>query len=179
MNHIYQGMHGWFNYSKLYLHALNRSNQSATFVEVGTWQGKSAAFMAVELINSKKNIKLHCVDAWDPALDADLANTDMISAYNTCCKNLTPFVCAGVLQIHRGRSVDMAAKFDDHSVDFVFIDGAHDFESVAADIKAWIPKVSDHGMLAGHDIKRESVQSALRIFGINYKVMGSCWYIEY
>lgn len=179
MNHVFQGMHGWFNYSNLYLYALSRCGQSATFVEIGTWQGKSAAFMAVEIINSKKSIKLHCVDAWDQALDVDLSNADMEAAYNACYKNLTPFVCVGVLQIHRGKSVDVASEFDDRSVDFVFIDGAHDLVSVAADIKAWLPKLSDSGMLAGHDIKRESVQQALRIFGINYKVMGSCWYIEY
>lgn len=34
---------------------------------------------------------------------------------------------------------------------FVYIDGAHDYESVAADLAAWWPVVSPDGILAGHD----------------------------
>lgn len=49
-------------------------------------------------------------------------------------------------------SVGAAKLFADGSIDFVYVDAAHDRASVAADIAAWWPKVSEHGILAGHDL---------------------------
>jgi hypothetical protein len=39
----------------------------------------------------------------------------------------------------------------DSSLDLVFIDAIHLYEDVRADIAAWLPKVSDNGVLAGDD----------------------------
>lgn len=36
-------------------------------------------------------------------------------------------------------------------VDFIYIDAAHDYESVTNDLEAWWPLVSEIGVLAGHD----------------------------
>lgn len=38
-----------------------------------------------------------------------------------------------------------------HPLDFVYIDGAHDYEHVMQDIAIWWPLVGDTGILAGHD----------------------------
>ena len=40
------------------------SYDNAHFVEVGTWQGNSAAYMAVEILNSGKNIQFDVYDIW-------------------------------------------------------------------------------------------------------------------
>ena len=55
------------------------------------------------------------------------------------------------VRLVRMGSVEAAGIFADGSVDLVYIDAAHDYESVAADLAAWWPKVSDRGILAGHD----------------------------
>jgi len=47
--------------------------------------------------------------------------------------------------------VDAARSFNDESLDFVFIDAAHDYESVRADVRAWYPKVKTGGVIAGDD----------------------------
>jgi len=39
----------------------------------------------------------------------------------------------------------------DGSLDFVFIDGAHDYEAVKRDIIDWAPKVRKGGIVSGHD----------------------------
>lgn len=38
-----------------------------------------------------------------------------------------------------------------HSLDFVYLDARHDYESVVEDLEAWFDKVRPGGILAGHD----------------------------
>jgi hypothetical protein len=48
---------------------------------------------------------------------------------------------------------DGVAKFiNDESLDFVYIDAAHDYHSVSRDLTAWIPKVRKGGWVCGHDL---------------------------
>ncbi|NQV27646.1 MAG: class I SAM-dependent methyltransferase [Rhodopirellula sp.] len=48
-------------------------------------------------------------------------------------------------------SIPASTLFPDQSLCFAFIDGAHDYQSVLADLQAWWPKIRHHGMLCGHD----------------------------
>jgi hypothetical protein len=47
-------------------------------------------------------------------------------------------------------SVNFAKKINE-TVELVFIDGAHDYQSVSDDFAAWYPKVIDGGVMAFHD----------------------------
>jgi hypothetical protein len=51
----------------------------------------------------------------------------------------------------RGLSSDMASRFEDGSLDLVYIDGNHAYEWVKEDIELWWPKLRKGGVLAGHD----------------------------
>jgi hypothetical protein len=55
------------------------------------------------------------------------------------------------LRIIRLPSLETAPLFKDGYFDLVFIDGDHSYDAVIANIKAWIPKVRDGGILCGHD----------------------------
>lgn len=47
---------------------------------------------------------------------------------------------------------EQAAKvISDGSLDFVYLDARHDYESVKEDIGLWYPKVKQGGIIAGHD----------------------------
>ncbi|CAE8626986.1 unnamed protein product [Polarella glacialis] len=48
-------------------------------------------------------------------------------------------------------SVEAAQWLGRNSLDMVFVDGDHRYESVLVDINAWWPKVKPGGILAGHD----------------------------
>lgn len=61
-----------------------------------------------------------------------------------------------------GDSVKMAEQVKDASVDFVFIDADHHYESVLADIYAWTPKVRLGGWLGGHDLNEMGVRMAVQ-----------------
>lgn len=47
-------------------------------------------------------------------------------------------------------------------IDFVYIDGAHDYYNVKTDIKVWWSRLTSKGMLAGHDFDLKSVQNVLQ-----------------
>ena len=66
MDHFYMniGQNDWFTYPKLYSEIVQKFPTNSHFVEVGVWEGKSAAFMAVEILNSGKQIRFDCVDIW-------------------------------------------------------------------------------------------------------------------
>lgn len=51
----------------------------------------------------------------------------------------------------RASSADAAGWFYPDGLDFVYIDAAHDHESVRKDLDAWWPAVAPGGILAGHD----------------------------
>ena len=48
-------------------------------------------------------------------------------------------------------SVAASQQFAEQSLDFVYIDADHSYESCLADITAWHPKIRDGGILSGHD----------------------------
>jgi len=53
--------------------------------------------------------------------------------------------------IFKGLSVDMAAQIPDNSLELVYLDGAHYYSGVLADLKAYYPKLKPGGIMAGHD----------------------------
>jgi len=62
----------------------------------------------------------------------------------------------------RMMSIDAAKLYENNSLDFVLIDGAHDYESVCNDIEAWLPKIKKGGVLAGDDWPYPGIQAAVR-----------------
>lgn len=57
------------------------------------------------------------------------------------------------VSIIRKPSVEAAQEIADGSLDLAFIDGAHDYNNVKADIAAWFPKIRPGGFLSGHDYR--------------------------
>lgn len=48
-------------------------------------------------------------------------------------------------------SVPASVGFKDESLDFVYIDGNHDFQNVVNDLAVWSKKVRKGGIISGHD----------------------------
>lgn len=51
----------------------------------------------------------------------------------------------------REESVNAAKQIKDNSLDGVYLDAVHDFPNTLNDIYAWLPKVKENGIIAGHD----------------------------
>lgn len=139
-SHFYESIQGQFDFQDIYEQAVQEAHDGSRFVEVGSWLGRPAAFMAVEIANSGKKIDFYTVA------------TDGASVREAFDSNMERGGVGGVVTPIEAPSVDAAAKFADGSLDFVFIDAPRDFVNVFADVRAWYPKVKPGGVIAGHDI---------------------------
>jgi len=151
----HKNIFGWFAYGDLYSHVVNKATDNSHFVEIGALLGKSSFFMAASIEASKKNIKFDVIDTWKGSIehqkgsDFEIAEVVNGTLYETFLNNMkdvedyyTPI---------RIPSVEASKLYDDQSLDFVLIDGAHDYDSVLEDISVWLPKVKPGGILAGDD----------------------------
>jgi predicted O-methyltransferase YrrM len=161
MLHIYKSIQGWCSFTELYSEMVAKAEPGAIFVEIGCWKGKSAAFMAVEIINSGKAIKFFTVDHFKGSPNHG-DNPDVAAGRLEAIAraNLKP-VARGV-EIISASSVEAAAQFEDGTVDFLFIDGTHDYDNVKADLLAWKPKLKPGAMVAGDDANWRGVKEAAR-----------------
>ena len=151
MEHFYQKIgEDWFTYPNLYKKMVSDANENSHFVEVGVWKGRSAAFMAVEIINSKKDIKFDCVDTWEGSVEHKefdvVINKEL---YKLFIDNIEPV--KNVINPIKLPSLDAVNLYNDESLDFIFIDASHEYEDVKNDIISWLPKLKNGGILAGHD----------------------------
>ena len=139
MDHYFERIEGWFNFRRAYREAVETAPKNAVFVEVGSWKGRSAAFMGVEIANSGKPITFYCVDHWKGS-DEELhkADPDRKRLFSVFKENIAPLIKAHVhIKPVRSDSAQAAHLFEDESVDFVWIDAGHDYDSVSEDIEAW------------------------------------------
>jgi cephalosporin hydroxylase len=182
MEHFYQTIQGWCSFFDIYKGMVNYFPTGSHFVEIGSWRGQSAAYMAVEIINSGKQIKFDCVDTWQGTLNEDIHQQDPgvinDTLYDEFITNMKPV--EGHYRAIRMPSVEAAKLYEDASLDFVFIDGDHLYEGVRADILAWLPKVKKGGTIAGDDYGHvqgsEGVRRAVHeIFGNDFMINGLGW----
>ena len=135
--------------------------------------------MAVEIINSGKNIKFDCIDHWEGSEehnDNDKVNLETL--YEDFLENIKPV--KGAIGPVRANSLDASRLYKPNSLDFIFIDASHDEESVKADLAFWMPRLKDNGVIAGDDINNEGVANAVRWFFDHEKLemIGRQWMVD-
>tara|TARA_R110000803_G_scaffold3285_4_gene11196 strand:- start:2329 stop:3696 length:1368 start_codon:yes stop_codon:yes gene_type:complete len=142
-------------------------------VEVGCLTANSAS----NLLQQRPDLHLTMVDPW-ATTDANYKATgDHMVGWDVAKWNTTYKIAMDKTDfakdrrtVLRGRSVQMAASVDDHSMDFVFIDACHSYEGAKEDINTWVSKVKEGGYISGHDInhprdgKKYGVTKAVKEF---------------
>lgn len=114
-------------------------------VEIGTDQGMFAK-QFMERFNGEK---LLCID---PYCEYEELPTKRFPDMMTAVLALMPW--HGRVRFLQTTSKEAAETFPwwlKEKVDFVYVDGMHDYESVKDDLNTWWPLVSDQGIIAGHD----------------------------
>ena len=185
MEHFWYTIKGHCDYRDVYQLMVEKARDGAHFVEIGAYYGQSTAFMAVEILNSGKKIKFDVVDTW--AGDNSSEYKDGQWGYELVTQGDKVFAkfkenlksVENYYNPIRMDSVKAAELYPDRSLDFVFIDGAHDYDFVKADIKAWLPKVKIGGYLGGHDYTDpdhlDVIQAVDQFFGKNKIIMHRSW----
>jgi len=141
-------------------------------LEVGSWHGRSTMVLA----DNTEGI-IFAVDTWCGSEEhhGSLPDTDKHAyrdfcdrAYEAFQRNMKPYIDSGkVIPIHMS-SVEAASMFRefnrafgiDLKFDMVFIDAAHDYDNIKADLRVWRPFVK--GLFCGHDAGHAPVMQAVQ-----------------
>jgi beta-1,4-mannosyl-glycoprotein beta-1,4-N-acetylglucosaminyltransferase len=161
----------------VYRQMVERMPDNGTLVELGTWKGRSLAYVA-DLVKSK-NLRVLAVDTFggtpgDPFHESvKWENIRQIFDTNIRLMGLENHV--DTLQ---GMTVEMAKSVPDGSVDLVFVDADHSYEAVRDDIAAWRPKLTPKGEMCGHDyVEHCGVPRAVQeAFGTNHSHQWDVWF---
>ena len=181
MEHFYKDIYCFSGVDlfALYKKMVDRFDSGSHFVEVGAFLGRSAVFMAVEIINSGKNIKFDCVDHWEGSEEHnDNDEINLETLYEDFVGNIKPV--KGVVTPVKAHSVEASKLYEPNSLDFVFIDASHDEESVKEDLFHWLPRVKESGVIAGDDVNNENVANAVKWFfnDESLEIIGRQWMVD-
>ena len=109
------------------------------YVEIGTYNAESTLLAAsFDFIED-----IFCIDPFN-----------IIENFTISKKRLS-HIDKNIKYIQK-RSQDAYSLFEDSSIDILYIDGDHSYESVKNDLKNWHPKVKFGGFICGHDYNATS-----------------------
>jgi len=116
--------------------------------KVGVEIGVENGYFSEELL--KVGLKLYSVDPWIhcPHWRYQRTQHQMDKIYDNAVKRLSKYENSTII---RKYSMDAVLDFAPQSLDFVYIDGNHEFRYVAEDIYEWEKKVRIGGIVSGHD----------------------------
>jgi len=115
-------------------------------VEIGCWTGESTVVFA----NCFNWATVYAVDVWRKKLHNVEKLFDARTRWHTNIEKI------------KESSAVASERFEDSSLDFVYIDGDHKYASVQEDILKWLPKIKKDGVIGGHDFDYEDVVGAVR-----------------
>lgn len=127
-------------------------------LEIGVWRGSYSR----SIIKNLQPTTFYGVDPYDiyegytdkPNLLEFQNNRSLEELYNRVMKTFKTFnteLSHTNSKIIREMGTNYAPTFADNTIDFVYLDSDHKYESVKSEINAWYPKVKVGGILAGHD----------------------------
>jgi predicted O-methyltransferase YrrM len=155
LNPTFGEIPGWFSYNELYDKMVTNAPFNSTFVEVGSWFGKSTNHLIKKILESKKDIKLTTIDTFKGSESSELDKV-IVDAFsgdifyefieNTIISNNYDS-----FDIIKDTSKNASNNFKNSSIDFLMIDADHSYESVTNDIRNWFNKVKPGGYIAGDD----------------------------
>ena len=130
-----------------------RTHLAELFGELGYTQGAEVGVrsgnFSLELLQNIPELHIKCVDSW--AAYAKVSQSRQDKHFEHCKLKLKEFADKGQVEFIKAPSLEAVALVPDKSLDFVYIDGRHEFDFVIRDIIEWSRKVKIGGIVAGHD----------------------------
>lgn len=109
-------------------------------IELGVDEG---AF-SQRILRFSNPTKLYLVDTWS----TDRFNVEKMSKVNNKFQNQ---INTGQVEIVLRTSYEAAIQFSDLSVDWIYIDTDHSYETTRRELYSFAPKIKESGFIAGHD----------------------------
>ena len=159
---------GWFKARRKDLAQIYADLGYTTGAEIGVRIGSYSEVLCQTI----PEIKLLCVDNW--LAYGRLTQEAADKNYERAIERLAPYD----VTFMRATSIEAAPEIPDESLDFVYIDASHDFDSVMVDIILWAKKVRKGGAVSGHDyfeFYRAGVVSAVRAYTQAHGIVN--WYL--
>jgi len=157
-----------------------RIPQGSVGVEIGVWRGDSSALFL------ERAGYLHLVDPWAPepytnmhdylARYQHIVRGSTVADFRAYYAGIYADVCARFkgkpVSIHRCISSEFFATFAEH-VDWVYIDGSHEYSDVLADLKGAAKIVKPGGWIYGDDYgNKDGVIQAVDEYAPQREVLG-------
>ena len=120
-----------------------------TYAEIGVWKGGTLKKILKQCPTLKR---VYCVDPYITAAgkeDPAHIYEESQDYFNKVYEKITSEIQDKRVIFLRDYSVNAAKNIKKDEIDIVFIDGAHDYKNVKADIEAWLPKTKY--IISGHD----------------------------
>ncbi|EFC55236.1 class I SAM-dependent methyltransferase [Enterobacter cancerogenus] len=114
--------------------------KNAVVAEIGVDKGDFSEKI-LEICAPKK---LFLVDAWHTERYHD-------GLFESVTTRFAKELEQNVIEIKRGLSVDMASQFEENSLDWIYIDTDHSYETTIRELCAYSPKIKPGGIITGHD----------------------------
>ena len=146
---------GWMNFNELnWLY--NQAKQMDSIVELGSWKGRSTHALLSGCSGTVTAID-HFRGSQKELDTAHKEVTEGVDIKEIFLQNCRKF---NNLTLDMSDTAKAANKYEDGSVDMVFIDGGHEYEEVKRDLLAWKDKPTK--LLCGHDYTFDGIYQAVR-----------------
>jgi len=156
---------GWFDFSDFYDMAVDRFD-TGHFLEIGSYAGKSCLYLCDKIKAAKKDISVSVIDLFGGELMTEFNHNLIMHDVN----------------VIKGDSGIVHSYVANDSMSMIYIDAAHDYESVMRDIRNFHRKLIDGGLIGGHDYFEPScgVKKAVHDYADENNLIvhtkGSSWY---
>lgn len=153
----------------LYNITLKIKSSNPVVCEIGVWKGKSSYIFATAL--KKINGALYSIDPFngegDKASEGTYQNelsklgSPLLENYK---KTMDKYGLLDIVNIIPSISKKAYNKFPEKYINFLFIDGNHDYKSVKEDFELWSPLLVKNGHIVLHDVGANHVDGPKKVF---------------
>jgi len=127
--------------------------------EIGTWKGLSASIVGLGMLEGNNNGKYYCIDTFESS-NTELDDENTWEEFNKVINDLN---LNNILIPVVGYSYNPKVWSQiPNGLDFVYIDGDHEPESILQDTVLYVPKVKTGGLIIYHDHTWDQIQTAVK-----------------
>lgn len=136
-----------------------QASERRRIVEVGSYLGRSTIALATHTPGH-----VWAIDDWHGPRDVEIDDRTRRALHDDFLRNVDGLPVTAIRCDHgdtHALPVEWLKGPDADRPDMVFIDGAHDYDSVRRDLLVWRARLASGGLLCGHDANWATVRAAL------------------